>query len=964
MRLFTFVAVLFCGLVASAQTADFRMTVNPRSGTASRIIDFIITAPGTVSVNWGDGTVDTYSNQIDQQISHQYPSSAGNSPTITITGQIDGIKVSSSRTTILQWGNSQWKTMFETMRGCQRCAIQATDIPDLRQVTDMSYMFTGFDNFTDNSFTTRVAMTPLNWDTSNVTNMEFLAAGNFNEDISMWDVSSVTNMSGMFIGADDFNQTINSWDVSNVTDMSSMFEGSEAFNQPLDNWDVSNVTDMSSMFEGSEAFNQPLDNWDVSSVTTMQYMFKDNMVFNSSIDAWDMTNAPDLSYIFENSIFNQPLNNWNVSNYTDLSYVFRNSPSFNQSLNNWDVSNVTTMRGMFQSATSFNQSVDNWNVSNVTDLRSMFHSASSFNKSLNSWVIYNSPNFNLYLDCENMFYNATSYNQPLNWGVNNSFKIGGMFYGASSFNQDLSSWNFRENSSLGSFIRDSGLDTENYDRLLQRFVNLRINNSSWSTLQFNGTNLEYCDAYTRNILISRRWRFTGDTQSSICPDNNVSGTILYDINNNGCDASDAPASNIAVEINDGTNSFNIFTINGQYSVNLPPGTYTITPLPNPSIFVLSPASTTITVGNSSTSIENFCFTSSTTSNDLEITILPLEDARPGFDTDYKLIYKNKGTTRLSGTMDLTYQDDFMGFLTASPATTSSNVGMLSWDFSNLDPFETREIEFSMNLNTPTDPTFPLNSNDLLDFSATINPTANDDTPLDNVFDLQQTVVNSYDPNDKTCLQGETILPTMVGEFVHYRIRFENEGTASAVNVRIVDYIDTTKFDVATLTPLSGSHDYTTTITDGNKVEFNFENIMLPFTAPASQGYVLFKIKTVDTLVSGDDFSNQAEIYFDFNFPIITNLETTGVAVPLSLNDNNLLQVSLYPNPAKNKISLMSNIEFNEYTIYDTLGAIVSQEKLDAAIMNKDITLDHLVSGLYFVEVKGDQMNSVLKLIKK
>lgn len=114
-------------------------------------------------------------------------------------------------------------------------------------------------------------------------------------------------------------------------------------------------------------------------------------------------------------------------------------------------------------------------------------------------------------------------------------------------------------------------------------------------------------------------------------------------------------------------------------------------------------------------------------------------------------------------------------------------------------------------------------------------------------------MNSYDPNDKTCLQGETILPTMVGEYVQYRIRFENEGTASAITVRIVDYIDTNKFDIATLIPLSASHDYTTTITEGNKVEFQFDNINLPFTAPASQGYVLFEIKTVDTLVLGDDF---------------------------------------------------------------------------------------------------------------
>ncbi len=45
----------------------------------------------------------------------------------------------------------------------------------------------------------------------------------FNGDISDWDVSDVTDMSGMFSDADSFNGDISDWDVSNVTDMSHMF---------------------------------------------------------------------------------------------------------------------------------------------------------------------------------------------------------------------------------------------------------------------------------------------------------------------------------------------------------------------------------------------------------------------------------------------------------------------------------------------------------------------------------------------------------------------------------------------------------------------------------------------------------------------------------------------------------------------------------------------------------------------
>ena len=109
-----------------------------------------------------------------------------------------------------------------------------------------------------------------------------------------------------------------------------------SFNNDISGWDTSSITNMSHMFQGASAFNQPIENWDVSSVTDMSYMFakKDDELFTAFDDS-----SP--------SVFNQPLNNWNVSNVTYMDHMFWRSKAFDQPLDNWNVSNVTSMNAMF-----------------------------------------------------------------------------------------------------------------------------------------------------------------------------------------------------------------------------------------------------------------------------------------------------------------------------------------------------------------------------------------------------------------------------------------------------------------------------------------------------------------------------------------------------------------------------------------------------------------------------------------
>ena len=510
------------------------------------------------------------------------------------------------------------------------------------------------------------------------------------------------------------------------------------------------------------------------------------------------------------------------------------------------------------------------------------------------------------------------------------------------------------------------------NQLTSLFIKNGINEQSLA-LNYN-PNLSYICADESQLTVIQNalnlWGYTNCNLNSYCSFEpggtfyTIQGNNKFDSNSNGCDANDIVFPNQKFTITNGSISGTIIADqSGTYSIPVQSGSHTITPVfENPSYFTISPASTTFSFpATASPATRNFCITANGVKNDLEVTIIPLAVARPGFDAHYRIIYKNKGNQVANGSLSFTFDDAIMDLVSATPVNDNAATNTLSWNYGNLVSLETREIDLIFNINSPME--IPaVNANDVLDYTATIVG-ATDETPNDNTFTLNQTVVNSYDPNDKTCLEGATITPSMVGQYVHYVIRFENTGTFAAENIVVKDMIDTTKFDVTTLIPQHSSHDFFTRI-NGNKVEFIFENINLPFDDANNDGYVAFKIKTKPTLVLGNTFTNSASIYFDYNFPIVTDPAVTTVAL-LNTNDFDFgTYFTLYPNPAKDVLNfeVKNEIGVKSISVYNTLGQIVM------AITNvdnlKSIDVSSLTAGSYFVKVYTDKGSSSSKFIKQ
>ena len=156
----------------------FTITVNTAIAGTSGIGK--MTLPTTSSTNryivdWGDGTIEKINTGVAP--THDYIAAAGtgSSPyTIKISGRCDTFSFNNGGdrlklATVESWGNIVWKSCSGMFYGCSNMVGNFTDAPVLEYVTNMSNMF--------------------------------LAATSFNQPIGSWNVSSVTNMSGMFSSA-------------------------------------------------------------------------------------------------------------------------------------------------------------------------------------------------------------------------------------------------------------------------------------------------------------------------------------------------------------------------------------------------------------------------------------------------------------------------------------------------------------------------------------------------------------------------------------------------------------------------------------------------------------------------------------------------------------------------------------------------------------------------------------------
>lgn len=310
-----------------------------------------------------------------------------------------------------------------------------------------------------------------------------------------------------------------------------------------------------------------------------------------------------------------------------------------------------------------------------------------------------------------------------------------------------------------------------------------------------------------------------------------------------------------------------------------------------------------------------------------------------------------GTVTVTVTGPVIFQNISSGSLT--PIITGNIYTYSIADFGAVNP----DLDFRLDFKTDTAAT----AGDLVCVNVIVTPSPGDINLINNNFSTCYSVVNSYDPNNKS-VYPVNITPDYLG-YLTYTINFQNTGNAPAFHVRLEDtlssFLDWTTFEV-----IDYSHEMHYTLTNDKLVVY-YPNIMLVDSAtsePDSKGYITYRIKTNSNLLDGDEIDNTAYIYFDFNSPIVTNTIITNVQVDDSGFDNlEYSNVKIFPNPSNKTFNILSDVNVNEVNILDQQGKLVQftyDEKLNT------IDLGNNKAGIYFMQLILDDHIIVKKLIKK
>lgn len=403
---------------------------------------------------------------------------------------------------------------------------------------------------------------------------------------------------------------------------------------------------------------------------------------------------------------------------------------------------------------------------------------------------------------------------------------------------------------------------------------------------------------------------------------------------------------------EGINLNTVFTDNFgrfQFSTDVIGQSVRLAPEVNTEFFELVKPDTTFLLSeHSDIDSVNFYIKTKKTLYDISVTLLPIGNARPGSVSTYIMTLKNNSSETVTSNLLLEFDKNLMKPELLSQQFVFIDENKIKLDNLQLFPNEKRDFIFKFDINRPTDINFPVNAGDILVLKASTVPNQPivDYIPENNISELKQIVVNSFDPNHIICLQGEKVSDNSKIKPLKYVIEFENTGNAEALEVFVLNEIDTQFLDLKTFKIIQTSHTVDAMLVN-DTIFFNFYNINLSHILDMNKGYIHYEIQPKKDLKIGDKIRNQAYIYFDYNFPIITNKHILEL---VALSNIELVdydeEIIIYPNPNSGTLFLNTIQSVDKVEIFNIFGECVKILPL----MNNTVEFEELKSGHYFIKI--------------
>ncbi len=271
----------------------------------------------------------------------------------------------------------------------------------------------------------------------------------------------------------------------------------------------------------------------------------------------------------------------------------------------------------------------------------------------------------------------------------------------------------------------------------------------------------------------------------------------------------------------------------------------------------------------------------------------------------------------------------------------------TWQLGDFEPNAKGAIYLTYEVLTST----PIGTS--LTVTSNLNSSDSECDIANNVYVETSPAVAAFDPND--------LLVSPEGRvrkegWLHYKIRFQNVGNATASQVRVEDILPP-ELDLNTLELGTVSHTYKFQA-DGRHLVWTFPNINLPDSISneqGSHGFITFRIKPKTDMVEGDRILNQAVIFFDNLNPVKTNVVENIISNgQQNHKGRRSLPLLIHPNPTSGDVKVLAqemNLErdayFVEMQVFD-LSFRPVLEKTNIQMHVLQLSLDGWPSGAYII----------------